>query len=98
MGTAHRPFFLLTGELPEEQEEAEKVARRSSMYQFVDGVLYRKRPNGVKLKCIPREDGLELLAVIHGGICGSHIGSRALAARRSGKVSSGPLPSRMQLH
>ena len=31
------------------------------MYQFVDDVLYRKRPNGVKLKCIPREDGLELL-------------------------------------
>jgi hypothetical protein len=49
--------FLQTGELPEEQEEAEKVARQSSMYQFVDNVLYRKRPNGVKLKCIPREDG-----------------------------------------
>ena len=64
------------------------------MYQFVDDVLYRKRPNGVKLKCIPREEGLELLAEIHRGICGSHIGSRALV----GKVSSGPLPSRMQRH
>ena len=65
------------------------------MYQFVDDVLYRKRPNGVKLKCIPREEGLELLAEIHGGICGSHIGSRALAGKHSGKVSSGPLASRM---
>ena len=73
--------FLQTGELPEEQEEAKKVARQSSMYQFVDDVLYRKRPNGVKLKCIPREDGLELLAEIHGGVCGSHIGSRALAGK-----------------
>ena len=63
------------------------------MYQFVDDVLYRKRPNDVKLKCIPREEGLGLLVEIHGGICGSHIGSRALA----GKVSSGPLPSRMRL-
>ena len=36
---------------------------------------------GVKLKCIPWEDGLELLAEIHGGICGSHIGSRALAGK-----------------
>ena len=70
----HTVRFLQTVELPEEQEEAEKVARRSAMYQFVDDVLYRKRPNGVKLKCIPREEGLELLAEIHGGICGSHIG------------------------
>src|SRR4051812_15591845 len=51
------------------------------MYQFIDDVLYRKRPNGVKLKCIPREEGLELLAEIQGGICGSHIGSRALAGK-----------------
>ena len=28
--------FLQTGELPEEQEEAERVGRQSSMYQFVD--------------------------------------------------------------
>ena len=77
----HTVRFLQTGELPEEQEEAEKVARRSTMYKFVDDVLYRKRPNGVKLKCIPREEGLELLAEIHGGICGSHIGSRALAGK-----------------
>ena len=64
----HTVRFLQTGELPEEQEEAEKVARRSAMCQFIDDVLYRKRPNGVKLKCIPREEGLELLAEIHGGI------------------------------
>ena len=36
-----------------EQEEVEKVARRSTMYQFVDNVLYRKRSNGVKLKAFP---------------------------------------------
>ena len=77
----HTVRFLQTGELPEEQEEAEKVARRSTMYQFVDDVLYRKRPNSVKLKCIPREEGLGLLAEVHGGICGSHIGSRALAGK-----------------
>ena len=77
----HIVHFLQTGELPEEQEEAERVARRSSMYQFVDDTLYRRRPNGVKLRCICREDGLKLLAEIHGGICGSHIGSRALVGK-----------------
>ena len=73
--------FLQTGELPEEQEEAERVARQSSMYQFVDNTLYRRRLNGVKLKCIHREDGQKLLAEIHGGICGHHIGARALAGK-----------------
>src|SRR3954462_11523237 len=42
--------FLQTGELPEEQEEAERVAQQSSMYQFVDSALYRRGRNGVKLK------------------------------------------------
>jgi ribonuclease HI len=73
--------FLQTGELPNDQEEAEKVARQSSMYQFVDSILHRKRPNREKLKCICREDGLKLLAERHGGICGSHIGSRALVGK-----------------
>ena len=35
----------------------------------------------MKLMCISQEEGLELLAEIHGGICGSHIGSRALAGK-----------------
>ena len=30
----HTVHFLQTGELPREQEEAEKVARRSSMYSL----------------------------------------------------------------
>ena len=42
--------FLQTGDLPDEQEDAERVAHQSRMYKFVDNILYRKRPNGVKLK------------------------------------------------
>src|SRR3954467_6345738 len=68
------------------------------MYQFVDDALYRKRPNGVKLKCIPREEGLELLAEIHGGICGSHIGSRALAGKAFRQGFFWPTASRMRRH
>ena len=77
----HTVGFLQIGELPGEQQEAEKVAYRSTLYQFVDNILYRKRSNGVKLKCTSWEEGLELLAEIHGGICGSHIGSRDLAGK-----------------
>ena len=49
--------FLQTEELPGDQDEAEKLARRASMYQFVDDTLYRRRPIGVKLKCVCREEG-----------------------------------------
>ena len=77
----HIICFLQTGKLPGDQDEAEKVARRASMYQFVDDTLYRRRPNGVKFKCIYREEGKELLAEIHKGMCSSHIGSRALVGK-----------------
>ena len=73
--------FLQTGELPDDPEEIEKITRQSSMYQFVDNELYRRTLNGVRLKCISREDGQKLLAEIHGGICGHHIGARALAGK-----------------
>lgn len=35
----HIVHYVQTGELPEEQEEAERVAPRSSMYQFVNDTL-----------------------------------------------------------
>ena len=41
----HIVHFLQTGELLEEQEEAERVAQRANMYQFVDDTLYRRSPN-----------------------------------------------------
>jgi hypothetical protein len=77
----HIVHYLQIGELPEDPEEAEGVTRRLSMYQFVDNTLYRRRPNGVKLRCICREVGQELLAEIHKGMCGSHLGSRALVGK-----------------
>ena len=51
------------------------------MYQFVHDTLYRRWPNGVKLKSISRKEGKELLAEIQKGMCGSHIGSRALVGK-----------------
>jgi len=77
----HTIHFLQTAELPDDQQEAERVAQRDSMYQFVDDTLYRRRPNSVKLKCVCQEEVKELLAEIHRGMCGSHIGSRVLVGK-----------------
>ena len=46
--------YLLRGTLPEKEEGAERVARQASAYCIQDGELYRRRPNGVSLKCILR--------------------------------------------
>jgi hypothetical protein len=48
------------------------VAKR---YTLVEGDLYRCGTNGIILQCITQEEGLELLAEIHGGECESHSSS-----------------------
>ena len=45
--------YLLKGVLPEEDAEAERVARQAKSYYILEGDLYRKRPNGIALKCVP---------------------------------------------
>ena len=57
------------------------MALHDTAYRIQDGELYRKRPNDVSLRCISREQGLELLADIHGGDCGHHSSSRTLVGK-----------------
>jgi hypothetical protein len=42
------------------------------MYHLIDRVLYRQDANGMMMKCISREEGIESLKDIHKGVCGSH--------------------------
>ena len=76
----------MQGILPENEEEAERVARQAMTYCIQDGELYRKWPNDVSLHCISKEQGKELLANIHSGDCGHHSSSRTLVGKafRSG--------------
>ena len=67
--------------LPEDDHEAERLARRAKLYVLIDGELYRRRENGVKLRCISQEQGRELLKDIHKGTCSSHVASRSLAGK-----------------
>ena len=76
-------MYLLQGTLPEKEEDTECVARQATVYCIWDGELYRKRPNDVLLRCIYREQGLELLADIQGGDCGHHSSSCTLVGKAS---------------
>jgi hypothetical protein len=50
----------------------ECIARKSRMYHLIDGVLYRQGANRMMIKCISREEGIELLEGVHKGVYGSH--------------------------
>jgi hypothetical protein len=78
--------YLTSSRLPEDEEEAERIVRQASGYCIKDGDLYRRRPNGVALKCISTHQGQELLRDIHAGECGYHASAATLAAKayRSG--------------
>jgi hypothetical protein len=66
---------------PEDRAEAEKLTRISKRYVLVEGTLYRRAANGILLKCISREQGIELIADAHQGECGAHSASRTLVGK-----------------
>jgi hypothetical protein len=56
----------------DDNAEVECIARKSRMYHLIDGVLFRQGANEMMMKCIFREEGIELLEDVHSGVCGSH--------------------------
>jgi hypothetical protein len=62
-----------------DQNENERLIRRSRQYLVVEGKLWRKNAKAeVLMKCIEQEDGIKLLEEIHSGTCGNHAASRTL--------------------
>jgi ribonuclease HI len=62
------------------------IARQSSHYTIIGGLLYRRGVAGVLMKCIHSVAGKQLLDEIHAGQCGIHAASRTLVEKafRSG--------------
>jgi hypothetical protein len=56
----------------DDNTEVECIAHKSGMYHLIDGILYQQGANGMMMKYISREEGIELLEDIHKGVCGSH--------------------------
>ena len=68
------PFlaYLTRQELPEDQNEARCIVRRSKAYKVHEGEIYKKSTTGVLQRCISEEEGRNLLAEIHAGLGGHH--------------------------
>ena len=65
----------------EHEASIARMIARARSYTLIDGILYKKGVVQPLLKCIPQSEGKYLLQEIHSGLCGSHIGPRALSMK-----------------
>jgi hypothetical protein len=60
----------------------EQIIRRAKSYILVRDKLYRRgATSGVLMKCVPREEGKDILEEIHKGVYGNHASSRTLVSK-----------------
>ncbi|XP_061349029.1 uncharacterized protein LOC133318105 [Gastrolobium bilobum] len=73
--------YLEKGILPEDLLEARKLVRDATQYAIVNDQLFRKGLHNPMLKCLNSEGAECVLAEIHEGINGHHMGGKALARK-----------------
>ena len=73
--------YLLGKELPEDEDEARQIVRRSKAFTVIGGKLYRESVTGVAQQCITPEEGRMIPNDIHSGTCGHHESSRTIVAK-----------------
>jgi ribonuclease HI len=54
-------MFLSNQPLSDDDAEVERIACKAKMYHLIDEVLYRQGANGMMIRCISREEGIQLL-------------------------------------
>jgi hypothetical protein len=70
---------FLQGNYPSDDEAyIKRIQARTRLYIIIEGELFKQGVCSPLLKCLSRAEGQELIKEIHTGICGAHIGSRAL--------------------
>lgn len=70
--------YLNEGQLPYDVGEARKLILKATRYTVIDGVLYKRSFTLPYLRCLSPVDVDYALKDIHEGICGQHLGGRAL--------------------
>jgi hypothetical protein len=76
----------------DDKAATEHIARQSTHYTIIEGLLYRISAGGVLMKCIHSAMGRHLLEEIHVRQCGIHATSKTLVGKafRSGFCWSTP--------
>ena len=73
--------YILRRELPEDEEDARQIVRRSKAFTVIRGQLFRESATGVSQKCVTPEEGRVILNDIHSGTYGHHASSRTIVAK-----------------
>jgi len=73
--------YLADGLLPLELAKAKVVKKNANRYTLVDGKLFRHGYTHPILSCASGEQCTRIMVELHEGICGSHIGGRALLSK-----------------
>jgi hypothetical protein len=79
-----QPFIDYLSELkvPSDKNLAEQLIHRAKSYVLVGDKIYRRGASSeVLMKCVPREEGKDILGEIHKGVCGNHTSSRMLVSK-----------------
>jgi ribonuclease HI len=79
-----QPFidYLSEQKVPSDKNLVEQLIRRAKSYVLVGNKLYRRgTSSGVLMKCVPRQEGKDILEEIHKGVCGNHASSRTLVSK-----------------
>nr|XP_017246425.1 PREDICTED: uncharacterized protein LOC108218012 [Daucus carota subsp. sativus] len=72
-------LYLESGHLPPNADEARKLQVRALKYVLIEGILYKKSFVIPYLRCLRPDEAREALREVHEGVCGQHLGGRALA-------------------
>jgi len=73
--------YLADGLLPVEPTEAKVVKMNARKYTLIDGKLFHHGYTHPILTCISRDQCTRIMEELHEGICGSHVGGRALSLK-----------------
>ena len=73
--------YIIDESLPDDPKKAAKIRARSARFTNHKGSLYKRGFFTPILKCIAGKDTEYVLKEVHEGICGNHIGARALAGK-----------------
>jgi hypothetical protein len=72
---------LVRETLPVDKIEARRLTHHAKSFIVIGEELYKKSRTGVLQRCIPTEQGNELLDDIHCGSCGHHVVPRTLVSK-----------------
>lgn len=72
---------LIAGDLLKQSKRAHKIQVQTARFTLIGDSLYRQSFGGLYLRCLNNAEAQYVLAELHEGICGNHIGGRTLAHR-----------------